>query len=160
MDEGLPIAYQVLEDGVPVYSVAGVQVGTVDLPAGGQVVLAKNLFLTGNTILLDHGYGLYTIYAHMSKLRVKKGDVVTVQQTIGLAGMTGRANGPHLHWGAVVHGVKAAFAAGVAAGPAPSNLAAKFPITAAMYWSNVWSGAVIIVLALGALTLGRPHAAA
>src|SRR3984893_18183626 len=41
----------------------------------------------------------------------------------------------------------------------PFTLAAKVPITAAMYWSNAWSGAVIIVLALGALTLGRPHAA-
>ncbi|MDR3607380.1 MAG: M23 family metallopeptidase [Oligoflexia bacterium] len=78
----------------------------IHAPAPGLVVLAKNLFFTGNTVLIDHGYGVFTIYGHMSKLRVKKGDRVASGVVLGLAGMTGRANGPHLHWGAVVHNQK------------------------------------------------------
>jgi murein DD-endopeptidase MepM/ murein hydrolase activator NlpD len=83
------------------------QVGTpIHAPAPGIVVLAKNLFFTGNTVLLDHGYGVFTIYGHMSRLKVKKGDRVGSGTILGLAGMTGRANGPHLHWGAVIHRLK------------------------------------------------------
>ncbi len=78
----------------------------IKAPAGGSVVLAKNLFYTGNTVILDHGYGVFTIYAHLSKLRVKEGQKVKASQLLGLAGMTGRVSGPHLHWGAVVHRVK------------------------------------------------------
>jgi murein DD-endopeptidase MepM/ murein hydrolase activator NlpD len=75
----------------------------VRAPAGGTVVLAKDLFFTGNTVILDHGYGIFTIYAHMSKLGVKKGEKVNVKQQLGLSGATGRASGPHLHWGAQVN---------------------------------------------------------
>lgn len=72
-------------------------------PAGGKVVLAKDLYFTGNTVLLDHGYGVFTIYAHMSRIDVKLGQEVKTRQQLGLAGATGRVTGPHLHWGAVVH---------------------------------------------------------
>lgn len=79
-------------------------VGTpIRAPAGGKVVLAKNLYYSGNTVLLDHGYGLYTLYAHLSKIRVKKGAVLKRGKLLGLAGATGRVNGPHLHWGAIIH---------------------------------------------------------
>ncbi len=77
-------------------------VGTpIRAPEAGTVVLAKSLYFTGKTVILDHGLGLMTLYAHLSKLRVKKGDRVTRDQLLGLAGKTGRVNGPHLHWGAV-----------------------------------------------------------
>ena len=72
----------------------------------GRIVMAKELFYTGNTILLDHGYGIITLYAHMSVLNVKVGQMVGAHELLGLSGKTGRVNGPHLHWQAVVHGVK------------------------------------------------------
>ncbi len=70
--------------------------------ASGEVVLAKDLFMTGKTVILDHGYGVFTVYAHMSRLKVRPGQVVNPRQLLGLSGMTGRSSGPHLHWGAVV----------------------------------------------------------
>ena len=71
-------------------------------PEGAKVVMAKDLYYTGNTVILDHGFGLFTIYAHMSRLDVRVGDRVNKSQVLGLSGGTGRASGPHLHWGAVL----------------------------------------------------------
>ncbi len=67
--------------------------------ASGVVRMAEMLFLTGNTILIDHGYGLETSYAHLSRLDVKPGQRVRQGEQIGLLGATGRVTGPHLHWG-------------------------------------------------------------
>lgn len=74
--------------------------------AKGEVVMAQNLYYTGNTVLLDHGYGVFTLYAHMSKLKVRKGQLVPSGALLGLSGMTGRVTGPHLHWQAIVRHVK------------------------------------------------------
>jgi hypothetical protein len=69
-------------------------------PADGVVVL-KNpaMVLTGQTMVLDHGLGLKSIYVHMSAMSVQMGDHVMRGQQIGSVGKTGRATGPHLHWG-------------------------------------------------------------
>jgi murein DD-endopeptidase MepM/ murein hydrolase activator NlpD len=65
----------------------------------GRVVLAKDLFYSGNAVFIDHGYGLFTTYLHLSKIDVAVGDIVERGQQLGLAGATGRVTGPHLHWG-------------------------------------------------------------
>jgi murein DD-endopeptidase MepM/ murein hydrolase activator NlpD len=71
-----------------------------------RVALAKDLFFTGNTVILDHGFGIYTLYAHLSRVNVKNGDIVKNGQVIGLAGATGRVTGPHLHWGMRIQGAR------------------------------------------------------
>lgn len=70
----------------------------------GKVVLAEDLFFTGNTVILDHGLGVFTMYGHLSEVSVKIGMQVKKDSVIGLSGMTGRVTGPHLHWGVKVHG--------------------------------------------------------
>jgi murein DD-endopeptidase MepM/ murein hydrolase activator NlpD len=71
----------------------------------GKVVLARKAFIAGNIIIIDHGAGLHTIYCHLSKFKVKTGQMVDKGETIGLVGSTGRVTGPHLHWGTRVQGV-------------------------------------------------------
>ena len=69
-------------------------------PAGGVVTFAgPDLYLTGGTLLIDHGYGVSSNFLHLSRIDVKVGDRVTQGQVIGAVGATGRATGPHLHWG-------------------------------------------------------------
>jgi murein DD-endopeptidase MepM/ murein hydrolase activator NlpD len=78
----------------------------VQAAAPGNVVLTKDLFFTGNTVIIDHGLGLFTVYAHLSSYRVKEGQNVQAGQVIAESGSTGRSSGPHLHWGAVLNRVK------------------------------------------------------
>lgn len=66
----------------------------------GRVALAEELFFAGNTVVLDHGLGLYTFYGHLESLTVRAGDVVEAGQMIGTVGATGRVTGAHLHWAA------------------------------------------------------------
>lgn len=68
--------------------------------ADGVVALARaDMFLTGTTLMIDHGHGLSSIYAHMSAILVKQGQRVSRGDSVGRVGQTGRATGPHLHWG-------------------------------------------------------------
>jgi murein DD-endopeptidase MepM/ murein hydrolase activator NlpD len=69
-------------------------------PAGGIVSLARrDLYFTGGTLIIDHGHGVSSILVHLSKLLVREGAVVRQGQVVAESGMTGRATGPHLHWG-------------------------------------------------------------
>jgi len=76
--------------------------GTVVLaPSDGVVILAADhpFTLEGNLLMIDHGMGLNTAFLHLSKITVRVGERVRRGQPVGLVGMTGRASGPHLHWG-------------------------------------------------------------
>lgn len=70
----------------------------------GKVVIARDLFYTGYTVVIDHGLDIFTIYAHLSKLKVSEGDRIPIGTVLGLAGATGRVTGPHLHWGVTING--------------------------------------------------------
>ena len=79
----------------------------VKASGSGKVILSgKNYFYTGNMVIIDHGQGLQTIYAHLKEAKVKAGEIVKQGQIIGLVGHTGRATGPHLHWGASLNNVR------------------------------------------------------
>ena len=68
----------------------------------GRVVLAEELFFSGNTVVIDHGLGIYTFYGHLSEIDVKVGDQLETSAVLGKVGATGRVTGPHLHWGLTV----------------------------------------------------------
>ena len=79
----------------------------VKASGSGVVVLSgKDYFYTGNMVIIDHGQGLQTIYAHLQDLSVQKGEVVKQGQIIGHMGKSGRATGAHLHWGASLNNVR------------------------------------------------------
>ena len=71
----------------------------------GEVVLARDCYMSGKTVLVWHGAGVFTAYFHLSRMEVKAGDPVRRGQLIGRVGSTGRSTGPHLHWGVRVDGL-------------------------------------------------------
>ena len=70
----------------------------------GVVALAEPLYFTGNTVIIDYGDGLYSLFAHMSEIRARVGDILEPETVVGLVGATGRVTGPHLHWGVRLQG--------------------------------------------------------
>jgi murein DD-endopeptidase MepM/ murein hydrolase activator NlpD len=75
-------------------------------PAAGHVVLAGDRYYTGNTVMIDHGLGLFSLFAHLSEIEVKVGDTVTAGEVLGKVGATGRVTGPHLHWSVRLNGAR------------------------------------------------------
>ena len=75
-------------------------------PNNGKVILVRNCYLSGKTIIIDHGGGLYTLYAHLNRVYVRKNQFVKKGQIIGLSGRTGRITGPHLHFGLSLYGTR------------------------------------------------------
>ena len=99
-------------NGVPKSPHSGVDIASpegtpVKASGSGEVVLSgKDYFYTGNMVIINHGMGLQTIYAHLQDSTVKQGDMVKKGQVIGYVGKTGRATGAHLHWGASLNNVR------------------------------------------------------
>jgi murein DD-endopeptidase MepM/ murein hydrolase activator NlpD len=75
-------------------------------PGGGRVVLVGDLYFTGNTVVIDHGVGLQSLFAHLSRADVHEGDVIKRGDVLGAVGATGRATGPHLHWTVRLNGAR------------------------------------------------------
>jgi murein DD-endopeptidase MepM/ murein hydrolase activator NlpD len=70
----------------------------IHAPNAGRIAVARLLYFSGNTVIIDHGLGLFSMLAHLSAIDVHEGDRVTTGQLIGRVGATGRVTGPHLHW--------------------------------------------------------------
>jgi murein DD-endopeptidase MepM/ murein hydrolase activator NlpD len=84
--------------------IAAPQGSAVRASNSGRVVLARDLYFSGKTVIIDHGLGLFTLYCHFSSLKVSRGDSVKKGSVIALAGSTGRSTGPHLHWAVRLQG--------------------------------------------------------
>jgi len=77
----------------------GVPTGTRVYACGsGKVRLARNRIVTGNSVIIEHAPGVYSLYYHLDKIEVKEDDIISTATLIGLVGSTGLATGPHLHW--------------------------------------------------------------
>ncbi len=99
------------ENGGPYFPHTGVDLANVEgtpvyAPADGVVALAQPGYLYGNIVIIDHGVGVFSAYAHLQQSVVTAGQAVSQGDLIGYMGATGFVTGPHLHWEAIVHGVR------------------------------------------------------
>ena len=78
----------------------------VHAPNAGRVIAARDLFFTGNTVIIDHGLSVVSLLAHLASMDVHEGDTVSAGQIVGRVGATGRVTGPHLHWALTVAGAR------------------------------------------------------
>ena len=78
----------------------------VTAPNVGRVVLTGDTYFSGGSLILDHGWGLYSYFAHLSRILVEEGELVGLGQVVGYAGATGRVTGPHLHWTLRLNGAR------------------------------------------------------
>nr|WP_319490908.1 M23 family metallopeptidase [uncultured Desulfobacter sp.] len=88
--------------GIDLASTSNAPVGAAN---NGRVIMAENVGIFGNVIVIDHGLGLASLYAHLSQMNVTKGDMVKKDDIIGRTGLTGLAGGDHLHYGMMLHNV-------------------------------------------------------
>jgi len=75
-------------------------------PSAGRVVLVGDRYYTGNTVMIDHGLQLFSLFAHLSEIQVTVGDTVAAGDVLGKVGATGRVTGPHLHWSVRLNGAR------------------------------------------------------
>src|SRR4029079_12651997 len=78
----------------------------IHAPNAGRILAARDFYFTGNTVIIERGLGVFSLLAHLSRLDVREGDLVTAGQIVGLVGATGRVTGPHLHWALRVSGAR------------------------------------------------------
>jgi murein DD-endopeptidase MepM/ murein hydrolase activator NlpD len=78
----------------------------IKAPNAGKIVAARDLYFSGNTVIIDHGQQVYSMLAHLSRIDVREDESVEAGQIVGLVGATGRVTGPHLHWALRVSGAR------------------------------------------------------
>jgi len=103
-EESTPFGAQRYVNGEPRSPHSGIDIAApagspIRLPLAGSVLLVADMYLNGKTIAIGHGNGLVSVYSHMQSTAVSKGQWIKTGDTIGEVGSTGRATGPHLHWG-------------------------------------------------------------
>jgi len=108
---GTPFGVRRIINNIPKNPHSGVDITAdegepVRAPNDGVVILVDDQFYSGNSVVLDHGQGIYTMFFHLSMFKVKYGQAVRKGDVIAFVGSTGRATGAHLHWGARVQGAK------------------------------------------------------
>lgn len=106
-----PFGVRRIINNIPKSSHSGVDLAAetgepVRAPNDGVAVLVDDQFFSGNSLILDHGQGIYTMFFHLSQINVRMGQAVMKGDVIGLVGATGRLTGPCLHWGARVQGAR------------------------------------------------------